>query len=366
MIFSLFAKKPTVDSLKHAIKTSDLKWFRHHKKWLTPNTGQTTFSLNLMHEIIQSENIKLIDFFINKLGYASELPVNDKNMNGLHLAALRGNIDLLDYFYPRINSVQARDGDGFLPIHYAVCQGNQKILAWFKEKQSSLLDQDNHDRDSLLHLAVKKNQKSNIEWLILNDFPLDLQNHEGTAFYWAACFGDQDLAIYLIEKGADPHIPGKGGSAFYLTSCFGRERIFKHLLTLMPDLNILDQVTGESALHGAAKNGNIGIVRLLLEHKADSNVKTSDQNTPLHSVALSGHLQIAETLYNHGAEINAVNHDGKTPLYLASEKNYIVLCEWFMANGATLSTPTGESLSLMAKKRGFDVLSQKLKSRESN
>jgi ankyrin repeat protein len=62
--------------------------------------------------------------------------------------------------------------------------------------------------------------------------------------------------------------------------------------------------TGETALHLAAGEGHLEIVKLLLEHGADVNAKTAYE-TALHLAAGEGHLEIVKLLLEHGADVNA-------------------------------------------------------------
>ena len=47
-----------------------------------------------------------------------------------------------------------------------------------------------------------------------------------------------------------------------------------------------------------AKRGLVNVVRLLLDKRADPNVKNSDGETPLHHAALEGHSEVIRLLLN--------------------------------------------------------------------
>ena len=60
------------------------------------------------------------------------------------------------------------------------------------------------------------------------------------------------------------------------------------------------------------------ILKLLLEKRADIDVKNDDGQTPLIVAVTKGELEIVRLLIKKGANVNAVDDDGKTALRYAS------------------------------------------------
>ncbi|EXA29845.1 hypothetical protein FOVG_18711 [Fusarium oxysporum f. sp. pisi HDV247] len=65
------------------------------------------------------------------------------------------------------------------------------------------------------------------------------------------------------------------------------------------------------------ENGNIEVVKMLLEKRADTAVASKGGWTPLHLALRNGHLEIARMLLEKGADATVVAWDGSTPLLLA-------------------------------------------------
>ena len=84
--------------------------------------------------------------------------------------------------------------------------------------------------------------------------------------------------------------------------------------------------TRGTALHAAALNGNIGAVKLLLEHGADpASTKHSHGVTPLHLAAYNGHEAAVHTLLNAGAPAGARDKRGRPPSAWAKRRGHAEL-----------------------------------------
>lgn len=83
---------------------------------------------------------------------------------------------------------------------------------------------------------------------------------------------------------------------------------------------------GFSSLHHASLRGNMGALRVMLQHMPAGysiNEPKEDGFTALHLAALNNHLEVAQALIQHGASCNAQNVNQQTPLHLAVERQNI-------------------------------------------
>lgn len=72
-----------------------------------------------------------------------------------------------------------------------------------------------------------------------------------------------------------------------------------------------------TALHWAAKHGNLDVIKLIAgTHKVDANVRSSGGYTPLHLAAMFGREEIMEVLINtYGADPGLRDYSGKRALH---------------------------------------------------
>lgn len=110
-----------------------------------------------------------------------------------------------------------------------------------------------------------------------------------------------------------------GANQLHKVSSMGKLKEVRQLLTKAPHLvNAVDNA-GYSALHEAALNGHLPVVKVLLDSGADIDLASGDGDTALHDAAENGHEEVVVYLLHAGANRIARNAKGKTADEVASE-----------------------------------------------
>ncbi|WP_338050777.1 ankyrin repeat domain-containing protein [Ramlibacter algicola] len=102
-------------------------------------------------------------------------------------------------------------------------------------------------------------------------------------------------------------------SPLMMAALKGQEDAVKVLLARGADVN----KTGWAPLHYAASNGNVAIVKLLLEHHAYIDAESPNGTTPLMMAAMYGSTESVEVLLEEGADWKLKNQQGMTALDFA-------------------------------------------------
>lgn len=200
----------------------------------------------------------------------------------LLLAVARDSVSLARLLLQNGANVNGGNGDGFSPLHMAVCKTNREMVK--------------------LLLSLKADVEKKGSQMAMNVMNV-------TSLYHASLTGSTDVMKMLLEYGAKVDV---------------RSGFNNHL----------------SALHVASTTN---IVALLLGYGADINSRTGGQtiDTPLHCAIASGNTNVACFLTGKGAALYAKDNNGRTPLFLAIEKNQNDVVETIVKKGVNLKAVCG-------------------------
>jgi len=160
-------------------------------------------------------------------------------------------------------------------------------------------------------------------------------SRERSASAAAAASGHVGLLQKLVEGGADPwgkkamadeKTPlqiachhGHASAVTYLTSKVPLQARAAGALTSEEALNMGDGL-GNTCAHLASLGGHAGILKKLVEARADLKKENGRSGTPLHAAASVGHLKVVHELLDLGADPCAKSAKGKTARALAEDE----------------------------------------------
>ena len=157
----------------------------------------------------------------------------------------------------------------------------------------------------------------------------------GSPFVAACRAGNVDLAKFLLDHGADPNNGYSNGDYESLVWAILGSDSSPDLVGLLLARGTV--VVGSGALIAAAEHGNLGAVKLLLEHgerTGDLNLeeveeygsyddrKLDDQGTALYKAAAEGHSEIVDVLLEKGADAIFRDRKGRSVAEVAEEKGH--------------------------------------------
>ena len=92
-----------------------------------------------------------------------------------------------------------------------------------------------------------------------------------------------------------------------------------------------------SMLFMALNSGNLAETRLLLDHGVDANARDEKLSTALHISSDNGYFDLVRLLLQYGADVNPRDNHDSTPLHLASAKGHSRVVSLLMNYGADMN-----------------------------
>ena len=176
-----------------------------------------------------------------------------------------------------------RKEDGLSPILVAAYHQKPEIASFLADKTVAIN----------IFEAAATGKINNIIRLLARDPQLvNAYTEDGFHPLGLACFfGHFDAAEYLVKAGAPVNAQSHNG------------------LKAAP-------------IQSAAAGGHRKIVKMLLDHNADPNIREQGGYTPLHAAAQNGDEEMIRILLYGGADLTIKSNDGKTPLDLAMDAGH--------------------------------------------
>jgi uncharacterized protein len=146
--------------------------------------------------------------------------------------------------------------------------------------------------------------------------------YDTSALLWLVRVGEVETARLLLDAGANPNTASaRGVLPLQLAVANGDRAMVELLLTRGAAVDAVDPA-GETALFTAAKLGGEAIAELLLAHGAQGDRKEPRYSQmPLHVAAREGSLGVARLLIRNGADVNAQTLLGAEPRFRLPSEN---------------------------------------------
>lgn len=172
----------------------------------------------------------------------------------------------------------------------------------------------------------------------------------------AALAADADVIRLLLKAGADPDSPNQDGqTALMVVARAGNVAAARELIAQGADVNAREQWRDQTALMWAAAKKRPEMVKLLMEHGAEADVRSAINHwerqvsgepraqyreagglTPLLYAAREGCVECARNLVDGGADIDMSDPEGVTPLIMAINNYHFDLAKYLIEAGASL------------------------------
>ena len=168
--------------------------------------------------------------------------------------------------------------------------------------------------------------------------------------------GHLEVVQLLLRRGADVDVLNKANkTAAELASENDKPKVAKFIAEYKADAKLRNKIRSttldtvqygaiedgkdkqKASLHSAAEEGNIDVVRSLLEQGIEINGRNASNQTPLDRAASKGNLDVVRFLVKRGAEVDSCDKKGWTPLHQAARFGHLEVSRLLVDHGANVN-----------------------------
>jgi ankyrin repeat protein len=268
----------------------------------------------------------------------------------LHLAIKKSHIDVVEVLLEQGADKEARKSVRETPLHVGVKQEQLECVQLLLRYKADVNAQ-NEYLETPLHVAVTKNNIDIVRELLAQEtLNKEIRDQLGrTALHISAANEELfDIMIELIEVGFKIDSQDEESrTSIAIASINNNMKAVDHLRDLSSSLRqSLDQqdAMGNPPLFVAMETGKYGVVRGLVQRKADINALNGYGETIAHVMADQNKLEAIKLLDELGADFSIPNRYDETAWYIATRKNYTKVADylWLKRSQQQIEVTVGE------------------------
>ncbi len=220
----------------------------------------------------------------------------------------------------------AHEGSGQSALMWAAAAEHPEVVRQLVERGAST-SQASKGGFTPLHFAARQGDARTAELLLAAGAPVDAEASDGSRPLLVATLrGHVDVALRLLEAGADPNASTTGYTALHWAAGSWETEMTGPVGVVVPEGHEWSAMAG-------LESRKVELVRALLEHGADPNVRLEKQPprvgyfvfsrrpkgaTPYYLAAKASDAEVMALLVEHGADPLLGTENGMTPLLTAA------------------------------------------------
>ena len=264
-----------------------------------------------------------------------------------------GHCDTVRWLIEQGVDVNHCDKTGYTAVHCAARKGNLNVLKLLKESGANIHAQTERGDNVIMSASPGTGHCDTVRWLIEQGVDVNHCDKTGyTAVHCAARKGNLNVLKLLKESGANIHAQTERGDNVIMSASPGTGHCdtVKWLIEQGVDVNHCDK-TGYTAVHCAARKGNLNVLKLLKESGANIHAQTERGDNVIMSASPgTGHCDTVKWLIEQGVDVNHCDKTGYTAVHCAAHKGNLDVLKLLKESGANIhaQTESGDNVIMSA------------------
>jgi ankyrin repeat protein len=256
-----------------------------------------------------------------RLALARHADVNAPQVDGttaLHWAIERDDLAMVDMLLRAGARVTVRTREGVLPLQLAAINGSAPMVDRLIKAGADANAALTPAGDTAVMMASRTGSTGALRVLMEAGANVNAKETWGgtTALMWAVAEGHADAARLLLAGGADVNARSN-----YVAAANGRGFEGRTPVANRTDPKVEEFASGWlTPLILAAREGDVDLVRLLVDAGADVNAVAGDGKTALALAIFNGNYEAASLLVDRKADVNKADAQRFTPLFWAVDR----------------------------------------------
>jgi len=294
---------------------------------------------------------------------------NDIEDTPLIIAATNGNETIVKLLIDKHANINAINKNGHTPLIKACHKENESIIRYLIEHGATI---DKKKYDLSLNIAIKYGNIKIIKYLVEHGASINVENENGFTPLIDSCYiGNESIVKFLIDHKANVNMKSKNNDTPLTIACKeGNSAIVKYLVDHGADVNMKGK-NDDVPLIVACNEGNKTTTNTLIQRKTsfinkykeidkikgkEENyipIPTSDNTNKIEKKESSNNSSnkiekeeydvIIKYLIDHGANVDVKSKEGDTPLTITCKKGNEVIVKYLINHGADISLRNGSN-----------------------
>ncbi|KAL3853729.1 hypothetical protein ACJMK2_017246 [Sinanodonta woodiana] len=294
--------------------------------------ARTDTGANILHISAANCQLPMVEYLIETYPFLIT-QTNNIGTTAVHYAATGGNLQILTALLEKGLDITAQNNDGKNVLHFSAETNHALMIKYLLESCTDLHKHTTKIGRTPLHYAASKGDVSMIEALLQAGSDIHARDNTGANILHLAALNKNISTVHYLLQ-AYPHlsqdITNDGHNVLHLCAKGGSISVME--LFLQAGLDIKARATcGNNALHQAALSKKLEMVNYLIKKCPQLIHMTENEGfTALHGAAKAGDVEVIESLINAGSDILASNKDGTNVFHMAVSHDRLPAVQYLM------------------------------------